>query len=105
MSSLNKKEIVGFISLAIIVVAILLVAFILRRTETDSSQTPELKPTVLTSGSEEDDGDVHSSSRFRKNTRKKHSSKSSRSSSKKEKEPIIEYDPFSDTIPVDFDDY
>ena len=106
MSSLNRKEIVGFISLAIIVIAILLGAFILHRNETDSYQTPELKPAVLPADSDYDDGrDARSSSRSRKSTRKKNSSNSSRSSAKKEKEPVIEYDPFSDTIPVDFDDY
>lgn len=106
MSRISRKEIVGFISLAILVIAILLGAFILRRSDaSEPGLVPQPRPTVVSAETEGWDESSASQPRSRKSGRKKKASKSSRSSKTKKQDHILEYDPLCDTIPVDFDEY
>ena len=120
MGNLNRKEVLGFISLAIIVLAILGAGFIAKDCggPGESSGKPTLTRPEVAGGEDvtDDDYNEYSGGGHRKSgsrTKSGRSGKSRKSSSRarsgrdastKEKDRIVEYDPFSDTIPVDFED-
>ena len=120
MAGLSRKEVLGFISLALIVLAILGAGFIAKDCRGgESGEKPVLSQPSVIEGSENGDEDYNnysgaarrrsggSASRAGGKRKAFRSASRSRGSSRagtKEKDPIIEYDPFADTIPVDFDD-
>ena len=110
MSSLSKKEMVGFLSLAIVVAAILAAGFIARDCRGSSDDNRAVPPVIVSdsdAGEADYDNDSFAGKTYRKKSGRRSSARSRKSSSArtaKEKEPTLQYDPFSDTIPLDLDE-